>query len=550
MNVPSSKAPWPEDEADRLRAIERYRLGGIGREPAFDHLTQLAAALFSVPISLVTVVSADVQCFRGACGLTSTGTPREVAFCSFAILSDEVMVVSDACRDPRFRDNPLVTGEPHIRFYAGVPLRVTGGQALGTLCLIDREPRDFGPEDRERLRQLARTAVDLIEMRVERFAADEQRQKVAAERELLELTVENVSEGVVLVDGDLRLILWNHAFVELFDYPPESVAEGADAAALMRLTAERGDLGPGDPGQIVAAFVSSIRSASSRQIEIRRTDGTVLEIRRKSIAGGRFIMTARDVTQERQIAQLKDELVSTVSHELRTPLTAISGALGLLGAGAAGALPPKAQNLVQIGRKNAERLITLVNDLLDMDKLQSGSLEFRFAETDLRSLLKEVAEQCELLSERFGVRLSLELPDRPLLAWVDEARINQVITNLISNACKFSPSGSQVRIELTRDEEYAQISVVDQGPGISDAFRERLFSRFAQEGEWQRKGLPGTGLGLAISKSIVDAHAGTITLDADVAAGATFHVRLPLDGRPKGAGQGNSNSSDQAHMAQ
>lgn len=520
-------APIPVDEADRLRAVEHYRLGGIGREPPFDHITQFAAELFDAPISLVSIVGSDTQCFRGACGLDADDTPRSVAFCAFAILERDVMVVPDATLDPRFRKNPLVTGEPHVRFYAGAPLRVANGQPVGTLCIVDNKPRHFGKQDRLRLARLAQTVVDLIELRVERFVADYHRRTLDEERQLLTLTVENVSGGVAVVDHDLRLMLWNPAFLSLFDYSPDLVAGGGDARDLIRLTAQRGELGPGDPDQIVAGFVDSIRSIDSRRLEVQRRDGRILDIRRESIRGGRFIMTARDVTQERQISRIKDELVSTVSHELRTPLTAISGALGLIAGGAAGDLPERARQLVAIGNKNAERLIQLVNDLLDMDKLQSGKLVFHFDDHELGPLLAEAIEQIEPFAQRFGVRVLLHEPPGPVAAWVDARRICQVVTNLLSNACKFSPN-SEVRVTLERSGDIAQIRVADDGPGISPEFRARLFKRFEQEDGAHQLGHTGTGLGLAISKSIVDAHGGSIALDPVAATGTTFLVELPL----------------------
>lgn len=521
------KPPIPADEADRLRALDHYRLGGIGRELPFDHVTQFAAELFDVPMSLVSIVGSDTQCFRGACGIDETHTPRDVAFCAFAILQPDVMVVPDAVQDARFRANPLVTGPPNIRFYAGAPLRVANGQPIGTLCIIDHKPRDFGDKEKRQLAQLARTVVDLIEFRVEGFAADEHRRKLDDERQLLKLTVENVSGGVAVVDRDLKLMLWNQAFVDLFDYAPDSVTGGRDARELIRLTAQRGELGPGDPDLIVEGFVQSIRASDSRRMEMQRRNGRILDIRRESIRGGRFIMTARDVTQERQISRLKDELVSTVSHELRTPLTAISGALGLMAGGAAGDLPDRAKQLVAIGSKNAERLIHLVNDLLDMDKLQSGKLVFHFDERELGLLLTESVEQIEPYAERFGVKLALERPSEAVVAKVDSNRLCQVMTNLLSNACKFSPSGGTVRILLQRVGDSAQISVADEGPGISPEFRARLFKRFEQEEGAHQQGHAGTGLGLAISKAIVEAHGGSIALDPAAEKGATFRVELP-----------------------
>lgn len=520
--------PIPANEAHRLRAIEQYKLGGIGREPAFDRVTQLAADLFDVPMALVSIVGSDMQCFRGACGMDSTGTPRDQAFCAFAILGDQVMVVPDTYLDPRFARHPFVLGDPWIRFYAGAPLLVDG-LALGTLCLIDSAPRSFGAAERRRLAALAETVVDMIELRVDRFAAEAQRQRVVEERELLTLTVENVSEGVALFDGELRLTVWNAAFAQLFDYAPDTLAEGVTAAELMRRTALRGELGPGDPDLIVAAFIASIKSSMGREIEVRRA-GRILDVRRRTISGGRFILTARDVTHERQIARLKDELVSTVSHELRTPLTAISGALGLMTAGAAGELPERAARLVAVGHRNAERLATLVDDLLDMDKLQSGQLVFRFEAGDLRQLLGEAVEQNQPYADRFKVALDLTLPDAPVMARFDHLRVMQVVTNLLSNAAKFSPEGSRVAVLLAVAGDCARISVTDCGPGISSEFRARLFDRFAQDENAHQAKQAGTGLGLAISQAIARAHGGEIALDDAPPPGATFHVSLPLAG--------------------
>lgn len=526
-NAETVTPPIPADELDRLEALEHYRLGGIGRELAFDRITQFAASLFDVPMSLVSIVGSDTQCFRGACGIDQTHTSRDIAFCAFAILQRDVMVVPDAMQDARFRGNPLVRGEPHIRFYAGAPLRVANGQPIGTLCIIDYKPRLFSEQDKSLLAQLARTVIDLIELRVEGFAAEEHRRKLDEERQLLKLTVENVSGGVAVVDQDLRLMLWNQAFVDLFDYAPDSVDDGVDACNLIRLTAQRGELGPGDPDQIVAGFVQSIRSNHSRRLEIQRRDGRILDIRRESIRGGRFIMTARDVTQERQISRIKDELVSTVSHELRTPLTAISGALGLMAGGAAGELPERAKQLVAIGSKNAERLIHLVNDLLDMDKLQSGKLVFHFEDHDLGTLLAEAVEQIEPYAQRFSVQVDFD-PAAPVIAKVDGNRVCQVMANLLSNACKFSPAGGHVRVSLERAGQVARIGVADDGPGISPEFQTRLFKRFEQEDGAHQLGHNGTGLGLAISKAIVEAHGGTIALDPAAERGATFLVELPL----------------------
>jgi signal transduction histidine kinase len=345
---------------------------------------------------------------------------------------------------------------------------------------------------------------------------------------LLQLTIENVSAGVALVDDQLRLMLWNEAYVELFGYPPDAVYPRADFLDLARITAERGELGGESVEAALEALRQSLRQRSERRFEMLRENGRVLDVTRKSLKGGQFILTARDKTDEHRAAQLKDELVSTVSHELRTPLTSIAGALTLLKTGMVGELPPSAINLIEIAHRNSDRLSRLINDLLDMDKLEVGEASFRFAPVDLRALVWEAVVQSEPYAARFGVTLELDAQEAPVTVEADADRLMQVMSNLISNAAKFSPAGSRVTVRLRTVESSAQISVIDRGRGISPEFRKRLFARFAQEAGPSERGQSGTGLGLAITKAIVERHGGTIELDPATEVGATFHIDLPL----------------------
>ncbi|ORM51489.1 GGDEF domain-containing protein [Pantoea conspicua] len=146
------------DEAQRLSQLRALNIMNTPAEERFDRLTRLARRLYDVPIALVSLLEADRQWFKSAQGFEPTGSPRNISFCGHAILQDEIMIVEDAAADPRFHDNPLVTGEPHIRFYAGCPLRAPGGTKIGTLCIIGREPRPFDEEDRATLRDLAAMA--------------------------------------------------------------------------------------------------------------------------------------------------------------------------------------------------------------------------------------------------------------------------------------------------------------------------------------------------------------------------------------------------------
>ena len=231
----------------------------------------------------------------------------------------------------------------------------------------------------------------------------------------------------------------------------------------------------------------------------------------------------------RAVVAMKEQFVSTVSHELRTPVTSIAGSLGLLDSGAAGALPDKAASLIGIANRNADRLKRLVNDLLDIDKLESGELAMTIAPVDLCDVVRDAAEQTRPFADQTGVNLALDVPDAPVAALTDGHRLLQAVTNLISNAAKFSPSGSTVTIALAERGGGATIRVIDQGPGVPPEFRARLFDRFAQAAAVNSNpDLPGTGLGLAITKGIMQRLGGDVRLDDAHSDGAAFEITLPL----------------------
>lgn len=334
--------------------------------------------------------------------------------------------------------------------------------------------------------------------------------------------VNNLPVPLIFVDSRTYEVFLNEPARVLLEMPEDGLSNRRVAARLARLAA---DDYPSSSG-----FNLSNAPYEDIDFEIER-EGRGYKVESKWVDDGVLlgrIWLFRDVTKERSAARIKDQLVATVSHELRTPLTAIIGSLGLLQAGTAGALSEQGNKLVAMARKNGDRLVKIVNDLLDMEKMQSGKMVYTFAPVDLGPLIAEVALQNGPYAEAFGVEIRTESASESVTVLADEGRIAQVLANLLSNAAKFSPRGSEVVLKLAVFEENARISVSDQGRGISAEFRQHLFARFSQDKESAVPGHSGSGLGLAISKSIVDAHGGTISLDETTQIGSTFHVDLPL----------------------
>lgn len=235
----------------------------------------------------------------------------------------------------------------------------------------------------------------------------------------------------------------------------------------------------------------------------------------------------RQLEEQHRLERLKDEFISIVSHELRTPLTSIHGSLGLVRDGRAGELPEKARQLVDIAYRNSQRLVRLASDILDLQKIESGSLAFDVRPHELCSLLEAALEANQAYGSRFEVALVLGEVPRDAYVLADADRVMQVLTNLLSNAAKFSPAQAEVTLSAERCGTEVRVRVSDRGPGIPREFRERIFQRFAQADSSTTRRQEGTGLGLSISKAIVERLGGRIGFETQEGVGTTFIVDLP-----------------------
>lgn len=291
-----------------------------------------------------------------------------------------------------------------------------------------------------------------------------------------------------------------------------------------------GVIAPDDREEIEALVGSRVES--SVEIRARRMDGTLFDatLTVASLDGGTRIVLLADRSDRARAERAKDEFVAVVSHELRTPLTSIRGALGLIEGGAAGEVSPKAHELVTIGKRNAERLIRLVNDILDLKKLESGRMRLKYQTLEPGPPVQAALDGLAVLAEDAGVELTAEIGDTEPI-WGDPDRVIQVLTNLVSNAVKFAPEGSAVTLRVSGADEAVRFSVIDRGPGIPMDEKERIFSRFQQVDGSDARTKGGTGLGLAIAKAIVTAHGGTIGVETADGEGSTFFFELPVASR-------------------
>lgn len=349
---------------------------------------------------------------------------------------------------------------------------------------------------------------DLVEQRTKELAA----------------ILEHAMESILVVDAQGRITKTNPAATHLFGYKFDS---------LLNLTL--GDLIPSLRKLFLADGVDPKSISWQESIGVR-SDGSELPIELSlspvELQDQKFFtIMVHDTTAKRKVDRLKNEFISTVSHELRTPLTSIKGALGIALSGDLGALELRTRDLLVIANNNADRLTRLVNDILDIDKLEFGNVQLNNQRIAIFPLLQQSVEHNRGYSARYGVELSLDNVDsslHELPAHLDADRFLQVMSNLLSNAIKYSHLGGKVRVSLERESRYFKISVIDEGQGIPAEFRQRIFRKFAQVDSSDTKRRDGTGLGLSITKAIVERFGGKIDYRSVEGEGTTFFFTIPI----------------------
>lgn len=283
-------------------------------------------------------------------------------------------------------------------------------------------------------------------------------------------------------------------------------------------------------GHVMAHVAQALETGNLQVFDYRLPvgkEGQDIEVRVAVSGGDETLCILRDITERKRAERLKTEFLSVVSHELRTPLTSISGSLALLSAGMGGELPDQAHTMIDIAHRNSERLVRLINDLLDLQKIESGTMPMQMEPVEVIPLIERVLEATYAYGSRYGITFELhnEAPDVRIYA--DADRLMQVLTNLLSNAAKFSPAGSSVTLTVARRERDVRVCVADRGVGIPNEYQQHIFKKFAQIDSSSSRQKEGTGLGLSISKAIVEMHGGCIGCESEPGAGATFFFDVP-----------------------
>ncbi|MBD2018885.1 response regulator, partial [Leptolyngbya sp. FACHB-36] len=422
--------------------------------------------------------------------------------------------------------SPTLVGCPIVEAYAHLPTLVEDiRQALAGKTVTSTIEHDGVILDVRHSPQTSPegTIVGAISVAID---VTEQKQAEEALRQS-EILRQSDAKSRVLLDALPDAIYRIHRDGTYLDCKPSTSCQSLpDAVIGTRLT----DVLPEEIAQQIMTHLNqALKTGVTQVFEHQLEGGKPCDLEVRLVVNGKdeVLAIVRDISDRKKVDRLKNEFVSTVSHELRTPLTSIRGSLGLLLGGIAGDIPAEATELISIGYKNSERLILLINDILDIEKIESGKMNFSLKPTELMPLVEQAIEATRAYAEQLNVTLELTHTQPGAIVNVDGERLIQVLTNLLSNAAKFSPVNHQVRVAVTRYSGFLRVSVHDQGSGIPEEFRDRIFQKFAQADSSDSRQKGGTGLGLSIAKAIMERLGGQLSFDSDSSSGTTFYCDLP-----------------------
>jgi signal transduction histidine kinase len=462
-------------------------------------------------------------------------TERGMAFPVDAGLTGQAIVTERPVHVDDFEGRPDLRGPNEVRVSVlAIPLRMAG-RVMGALTLGAPEAEAFGDEDFELTQIIGRqieTALHysqlLSTISAQRDELAEAHDALKAQHRRLEMMIESTDTAIALVQRG-RVAVANHAFARLTSIPRPRLIGASMEMVHARFAAMLKDTKAVDDERSALTGTHELRDRVEivvpQRALLQRTVAPLLDVRGVSLG---HVVAYRDVTLEADAGAAKDEFVSVVSHELRTPLTSIKASLGLLARGAAGEVPEPMQELLDIGLRNLDRLIRMVEDLLDLAKIERGKEPMTLAVVNAEEVTHRALETvCGLAGAK---RITIDARDEASTIDVvaDGDRLEQVLVNVFSNAIKFSPEGSTVAIRWRLRDSWAECVITDRGPGIPTDQLERIFDKFRQIGAASTRQHGGAGLGLAISRQLVDAFGGKIWAESQPGGGATFVVRLRL----------------------
>jgi len=524
------------EQAARLQRLTACGVNNASREPLFDQLVADAARLTAVPVAVLGFLDSDREWIKAAVGWNVVSLPTAYSLAARLLHERVPTVVADMTADPRFAAHPLVSGTPFLRFLASVPLIDDDGTFLGALTILDRAPRALKNEQSDVLRNLAGRV--MAELRVRRQAGEIERLAASAAdaEERFREFFERTTDLIMSIDADGRLLHANQALFdalamrrdELVNQPLSRVVEASVRDDFRIAFSEV--IASGEPKSIETAFLTS----TGKRINV---EGGV----HPKVIDGRSVLARvmfRDITERinfeselgrakdaaLEAARLKTQFLTNVSHEIRTPMNGIVGMIDLL---TSTALNEEQRDFAMQARASAEQLLTIVSNILYVSNLEAGGLAASNVDFDLFRMLQRIAEVMKVGVLGKDVDVTLDWDQRlPAVFRGNQAKLRQVVTNLMENAVKFTEQGRvTLRVLLqteTNTHRVVRFEVRDTGIGIAAEDRLLLFEKFSQIEAGSTRRFGGVGLGLSTARHLVETMGGLIDVESAPGVGTCF----------------------------
>lgn len=485
----------------------------------------------------------DQFVFRAALGMERPIPPRGVAtgmkphegLAGWIIENRSAVIVNDTSTDPRWINRPASSEH---RAVLGVPL-ISNEEVIGAMMLFHANTGAFTMQQLDLVEAAAIQVANainnanlylLIRDQAERLGRLLHAEQIETAKN--QAILESIADGVLVADSNSKIILGNKPASVILDIPRERLL-GKSINDLLNLYGHESE-----------AWIKTIKKWAQSANPSARLDyladqltieDKVVSVHLSPVVAGRqFFGTVsifRDITKEVEVDRLKSEFVSTVSHELRTPMTSIKGYADLMLMGAAGQMSPQQARYLKVIKNNADRLHMLVNDLLNISRIETGKVTLDLRPLDVPQVIEQIVEghlRGRIQHEKKYLEVSTDIePSLPLVN-ADHARVTQILTNLIDNAFNYTPEFGKVHLRACKNGDYVYISIEDSGIGISKDNQARIFDRFFRSEDEQVQAVPGTGLGLAIVRSLIDMHGGKLHLESTLGEGSIFTFNLPI----------------------
>jgi PAS domain S-box-containing protein len=520
-------------------------------EDAFDNFTVLASRLMGVPVSIVSIIDyeGDRQFFKSQCGLDSPWsearqTPLSHSFCRTVAETNLPLRVTDARLDERVKDNPAVT-ELNVIAYLGTPIYAADGTPIGSFCAIDSAPREWTESDLDTLKRLGQAITDQIRSRVLLEEMNSLREEMILERDWLASVLETVPVGVLSMNENGEICLANKACCKVLGLTEQELANRRFNDARWRVESLDGRDIPEDELPFPVALrdqkpVRDYRHAIHWPNGSRRVLSVNASPLNSAYQGSAVVLSAQDITDEyaammqledalhkaEDVSRAKSTFLANMSHEIRTPLNGVLGMAEIL----ENALTdPSKKRMAAIIRQSGETLLSVLNAILDMSKIEAGKLTIEDVPFTLSDILTPIEVLHRVSAEEKGIHLTV-LTSRGvgLQRHGDPFRLTQIFNNLLSNAIKFTEAGEVNVVVTSMPGQPVTIDVTDTGVGMTEEQLARAFNSFEQADGSMTRRFGGTGLGLSIVRELVRLMGGDITIDSTAGKGTHVQVTLPL----------------------